>query len=314
MELLDYIQQNLLKKKKAELLHLCSELGVEAKSRWTKGVLADLLSSVLSDQEELAYLLPRNAFLALAGRSECNGYCSGILDHFGLDGNPLHIFLELSNKSALKLLKRLDIIEELVKGQVMVCGLITIDELVGLVSYSLKNAHGKEWRNLYSDDERLEAETRRLLDRRFGLVRADLKGTGIVICREEVAEPLKVAYAQEISGVSKYKGFSADELLDPESPMKSGEVKKLQDILELLGSYANENELKTMKEELMLARDKIASGNNELDIVRGLAEIASFPGSDELVAFIGATTSWCGSIRRWELKGHTRDEIEDGNI
>jgi len=96
--------------------------------------------------------------------------------------------------------------------------------------------------------------------------------------------------------------------------MKRGEVKKLQDILELLGSFANENELKTMKEELILARDKIASGHNELEIVRGLAEIASFPGSDELVAFIGATTSWCGSIRRWELKGHTRDEIEDGNI
>jgi len=69
-----------------------------------------------------------------------------------------------------------------------------------------------------------------------------------------------------------------------------------------------------MKEELHLAREKIASGHSELDIVRGLAELVPFPGSDELVAFIGATTIWCGSIRRWELKGHTRDEIEENSI
>jgi len=303
-----------MKKRKNELLMICDELGVGFKSRWTKGVLADALAAMLTSPDELAYLLPRDAYLALSGRAEIETRSYSILYHFGLEGKPSREFPELLNKSALKLVKRLGIIEELIRGQVLVYGLIPVEDLVGLVRYSLRNAHGKEWRNLYSDDERLEAETRRLLDRRFGLVRADLKGTGIVMCREEVAEPLKVAYAQEISGVSQYKGFSADELLDPESPMKSGEVKKLQDILELLGSYANENELKTMKEELMLARDKIASGNNELDIVRGLAEIASFPGSDELVAFIGATTSWCGSIRRWELKGHTRDEIEDGNI
>ncbi|MBP1918631.1 hypothetical protein [Youngiibacter multivorans] len=300
-----------MKKRKTELLDLCSELGVESKSRWTKGVLTDALSSVLSNPEELAYLLPRHAFLALSGRTERGAASSGILGHFGLEGNAGNVFPELSNKSALKLVKRLDIIEELVKVQVMVCGLIPVEEFVRLVRYSLRNAQGKEWRNLYSDDERLEAETRRFLDRRFSLVRVNLKDKGFVICRDDVTEPANVAYAQEISNVAEYKQLAADELLDPNSHMESDELEKLNGILDLLGTYASDNEMAAMKEALYIARDKIASGYNELDTVRGLAELAAFPGSDELVAFIGAITSWCGSIRRWELKGHTRDEIDD---
>lgn len=312
MELIQYVKENLITKRKTELLNLCRELGVACKTRWTKGVLADSLSVVLSDQDELAFILPRNAFLALSGRTERGPDSSNVLDHFGMEGKVRHVFTELSKKSALKLVKRLDIIEELIKGQVMVCGLIPVREITGLVSYSLRNARGKDWRNLYSDDERLEMETKRLLDRRYGLVRADLKDLGNAICSEDVAEPAKVAYAQGISRVEEYKKLTADELLDPESRMGSDELQKLQDILDLLGAYAAEDEIANMKEELYLARDKVASGHSELDIVRGLAELALFPGSDELVAFIGATTSWCGSIRRWELKGHTRDEIENG--
>lgn len=314
MELFQYVKENLMKKRKTELLKLCRELDAESKTRWTKVVLADSLSDILSDQNELAYILPRNAYLALSGRTERGPDISGILDHFGLEGKDKNIFPELSKKAALKLVKRLDIIEELVKGQVMVCGLIPVSEFTGLVSYSLRNAKGKEWRNLYSDDERLEAETRKLLDRRFGFVRVVLKGLGIAICSEDVTEPAKVAYAQEISRVEEYKKLTADELLDPKLRMDTDELEKLQNILLLLGTYASEAQIGRMKAELHNARGKVASGHSELDIVRGLAELALFPGSDELVAFIGATTIWCGSIRRWEFKGHTRDEIEENSI
>lgn len=314
MELFQYVKENLIKKRKKELLDLCGELGAASKTRWTKEVLADSLSAVLSDRDELAYILPRSEFLSLSGRTEQDTGTSGILDHFGLEGKVWNVFPELSKKSALKLVKRLDIIEELIKGQVMVCGLIPVSEIADLVSYSLRHAHGKEWRNLYSDDERLKAETKRLLERRYGLVRVDLKEKGNAICSDDVAEPAKVAYAQEISRVEEYKKLTADELLDPKLRMDIAELDKLQDILMLLGTYASEAQIARMKEELHLAREKIASGNSELDIVRGLAELVPFPGSDELVAFIGATTIWCGSIRRWELKGHTRDEIEENSI
>ena len=247
----------------------------------------------------------------MSGRFERDTDISAILYHFGLEGRERYIFPELTSKSALKLVKRLDIVEALIKGQVRVCGLIPFDEIAGLVSYSLRNVHGKEWRNLYSDNERLEVEISRLIARRYGLVRIDLEGRGNAVCREDIIEPLKVSYAQEISRVDGYKRLTADELLDPESQMDSDELMKLQGILELLGTYASEAEISKLKEELVLARDKVASGHGELDVLRGLAEMVPFPGSDELVTFIGATTRWCGSIRRWELKGHTRDEIED---
>lgn len=311
MELYQYVKENLIKKRKTELHNLCSELGVEFKARWTKASLADSLSDILSDQEELAYILPRGAYLALSGRTERGPDISDILDHFGLEGKDSNIFPDLSKKSALKLVKRLDIIEGIIKGQVLVCGLIPVSEITGLVSYSQRNAKGKEWRNLYSDEERLETETRRLLVRRFGLVRVDLEHMGKAICREDVAEPAKVAYAQEISRVEGYKKLTVDELLDPKLQVDIDEQEKLQDILVLLGTYASKSQTERMKEELHNARDMVASGHSELDIVRGLAELVLFPGSDELVAFIGATTIWCGSIRRWELKGHTRDEIEE---
>jgi hypothetical protein len=300
-----------MKKRKNELLMICDELGVGFKSRWTKGVLADALAALLTSPDELAYLLPRDAYLALSGRAEIETRSYSILYHFGLEGKPSREFPELLNKSALKLVKRLGIIEELIRGQVLVCGLIPVEDLVGLVRYSLRNAHGKEWRNLYSEEERLEVEMRRLVERRTGILRVNLKDKGIAICREDVAEPAKVAYAQEISNVAEFKQLSADELLDPESQMESDEVQKLHGILEHLGTHASNDEMAAMMEALHIARDKIASGYNELDIVRNLAELAAFPGSDELVAFIGAITRWCGSIRRWDLKGHTRDEIDN---
>jgi len=99
--------------------------------------------------------------------------------------------------------------------------------------------------------------------------------------------------------------------LDTELQIESDEVQKLHGILEHLGTHASNDAMAAMMEALHIARDKIASGYNELDIVRNLAELAAFPGSDELVAFIGAITRWCGSIRRWDLKGHTRDEIDN---
>lgn len=311
MELSQYVQQNLIKKRKSELLSLCGELGIVFKSRWTKGVLAEGVSDLVSDPEELSYILPRSAFLALSGRIEETEDISIILDHFGLSGNTSENFPELLNRSSLKLIKRLDILEALVIGHVSVCGLIPCVEIFKLLRGSLKAARGKEWRNLYSDDARLETETGKLLSRRYGPNRVTLKDTGDVICGVDVTEPLKTAYAQEISGVPDYKTFAADDLLGDESNTYGNEAERLQEILELMAAYSGVDELKAMKEELYRARDKIVAGSGELDVVRSLAELAAFPGSSELVAFIDATTAWCGSIRRWELKGYTRDEIEE---